>query len=94
MLDREVFYDETLNNQAKFKPNFSEWHDLALMHGMRLFGLMKCEVIKERFKMFEHVTVDAMLRRCLTLMNISSTQVFQYYRCDPFKIQGYFKLRL
>jgi hypothetical protein len=41
--------------------------------------------------MFEHVTLSAMIRRCYTLLGITSVQNIQHFRCCPFKIQKYYK---
>jgi hypothetical protein len=41
--------------------------------------------------MFEHVTLCAMIRRCYTLLGITSVQNIRHFRCCPFKIQKFYK---
>ena len=61
------------------------------MYGMQAHGLCQGEVIKKAFKMFTSVEASIINARCLKLLGCSSVQNMNKIKCDPFKVQAYYR---
>jgi hypothetical protein len=90
--NRTFFEDYSCENRSAFRFEWTEFHNAACMLGMRAFGIINVDKIKEHFALFRGIDESTIYRHCHTLLGCSSIKMINESKvhCDPVKIQAYF----
>ena len=89
---REFFRNESCNNRSKYRSNFNQIHEWALLLVQQAYGFGCAEIACETLRMFEPFHASIVYNAMYKVLNVSSIAGMNDEDVDPALVQEKFGL--